>query len=217
MTKFEQIQSVKSFHDLANQGLVIVNEGKRLMLSALEGLLALQPNRTISVETLNLDAKLAWNATNPSGYEDDDDISIIALTLVCDRISEDKDISVRYSYISRITNKPTESKTSLSLVSNIDPYDIIDAYMESMQGEEMELEDNITMDTLYLTNGKQVDTRLVYVPELDSNVLVASESVGEEIEEGSADDDNFYAYVPDHEFSTLTDDELVAWLDKYIN
>lgn len=187
------------------------------MRSALEGLLAIQPNRTIDVENLNLDAKLAWNATNLDGYEDDDDISINQLTLTYDRITEDKDILVRYSYVSRKTNKTVENEISFSHIKDIDPYDILDAYMESMQGEEMELEENITMDTLYLTSGKQVNTRSVYVSELGYDVLVTSESVEKEIEEGSADYEQFYAYVPDHEFNTLTNEELEVWVYKNID
>lgn len=217
MTKFEEIESVKAFASLATQGLVIINEGNRLMRSALEGLLTIQPNRTINVETINLDAKLAWNACNPDGYENGDDIKIISLTLTYNHDRDSKDIIVRYAYVNRKTNKMMKSVASFSHLDGIDPYDILNAYVESMQGNEMELEENITTDTIRLQNGKEVTTRSVYVTELKCPVLVTSESVEREIEEGSADDDNFYAYVPDHEFNTLTDDELKDWVEKNIN
>ena len=74
------------------------------------------------------------------------------------------------------------------------------------------------INTVKLSNGTAIPAREVYLSELGYDVLVACETDYDKyVEEGSKDDELFYAYVPDHEFNTLTDDELIAWLDKYIN
>lgn len=79
-----------------------------------------------------------------------------------------------------------------------------------------------TIEHMVISDGRTVDVRKVYIPELGKDVLVSSETVGKSLyndETGlyDADDDLFYGYVPDHEFNTLTDDELQAWVNKYLN
>lgn len=214
MTTYEQINAAKAFHDIATKGLVIIDEGKRVMKGALVGLLSLQPNKEICTDGMHLDATLAWNACNPDGYEDGDEIQIKKVTL-----GEEEDILVHFSYQSKTNGCRKESYISISLVSGLDCHDIIDAYLESMQGNEMRVEE-IEKDTVELSNGTAIPARMVYISENGYNVYVyvACESdYNKYIEEGSKDDELFYAYVPDHEFNTLTDDELIAWLDKYIN
>lgn len=79
-----------------------------------------------------------------------------------------------------------------------------------------------TIEHMVISDGRTVDVRKVHVPELGKDVLVSSETVRESLhnevtDEYDADDDLFYGYVPDHEFYTLTDDELKAWVNKYLN
>lgn len=212
MTKFEEIESVKVFHDIATKGLTIIEEGKRVMKSALVGLLSLQPNKEICTNGMHLDATLAWNACNPDGYEDGDEIQIKKVTL-----GENEDILVHFSYQSNTSGCRKESYISLSLVNGLDSHDIIDAYLESMQGNEMRIEE-IEKETVVLSNGTAIPARMVYISEIGYDVYVACESdYNKYIEEGSKDDEFFYAYVPDHEFNTLTDDELKDWVEKNIN
>lgn len=79
-----------------------------------------------------------------------------------------------------------------------------------------------TIEHMVISDGRDVDVRKVRVPELGKDVLVSSETVRESLhnevtDEYDADDDLFYGYVPDHEFYTLTDDKLQAWVNKYLN
>jgi len=79
-----------------------------------------------------------------------------------------------------------------------------------------------TIEHMVISDGRTVDVRKAYIPELGKDVLVSSETVCESLYNGEtglydADDDLFYGYVPDHEFNTLTDDELQAWVNKYLN
>jgi len=80
-----------------------------------------------------------------------------------------------------------------------------------------------TIEHMVISDGRTVDVRKVQIPdELGKYVLVSSETVRETLynevtDEYDADDDLFYGYVPDHEFYTLTDDELQAWVNKYLN
>ena len=79
-----------------------------------------------------------------------------------------------------------------------------------------------TIEHMVISDGRTVDVRKVHVPELGTDVLVSSETVRESLynevtDEYDADDDLFYGYVPDHQFYTLTDDELQAWVNKYLN
>lgn len=78
------------------------------------------------------------------------------------------------------------------------------------------------IERMTISKGRVVDVRNVFIPELGKDVLVSSETVGKTLyndETGlyDADDDLFYGYVPDHEFNTLTDDELQAWVNKHLN
>jgi hypothetical protein len=131
MTTYEQINTAKAFHDIATKGLGIVEDGKRIMKGALVGLLSLQPNKEICTDGMHLDATLAWNACNPDGYEDGDEIQVKKVTL-----GEDEDILVHFSYQSRTSGLRKESYISLSLISGLDCHDIIDAYFESLQDNE---------------------------------------------------------------------------------
>jgi hypothetical protein len=79
-----------------------------------------------------------------------------------------------------------------------------------------------TIEHMVISDGRTVDVRKVHVPELGTDVLVSSETVRESLynevtDEYDADDDLFYGYVPDHEFNTLTDDELQTWVNKHLN
>ena len=79
-----------------------------------------------------------------------------------------------------------------------------------------------TIERMVISDGRTVDVRKAYISELGKDVLVSSETVGkslynDEIGLYDAADDLFYGYVPDHEFNTLTDDELQAWVNKYLN
>lgn len=79
-----------------------------------------------------------------------------------------------------------------------------------------------TIEHMVISDGRTVNVRKVHVPELGTDVLVSSETVRESLynevtDEYDADDDLFYGYVPDHQFYTLTDDELQAWVNKYLN
>ena len=79
-----------------------------------------------------------------------------------------------------------------------------------------------TIEHMVISDGRTVYVRKVHVPELGTDVLVSSETVRESLynevtDEYDADDDLFYGYVPDHQFYTLTDDELQAWVNKYLN
>ena len=79
-----------------------------------------------------------------------------------------------------------------------------------------------TIEHMVISDGRTVNVRKVHVPELGTDVLVSSETVRESLynevtDEYDADDDLFYGYVPDHQFYTLTDDELQARVNKYLN
>lgn len=79
-----------------------------------------------------------------------------------------------------------------------------------------------TIEHMVISDGRTVDVRKVHVPELGTDVLVSSETVRETLYNGvtdeyDADDELFYGYVPDHQFYTLTDEELQSWVNKYLN
>lgn len=70
-------------------------------------------------------------------------------------------------------------------------------------------------------NGKTVPVRSVHVKDV-GDVLVASETTETllKVNDGGEylpEDDMFYCYVPDHEFDTLTDEGLQAWVEKNID
>lgn len=79
-----------------------------------------------------------------------------------------------------------------------------------------------TIEHMVISDGRTVDVRKVHVPELGTDVLVSSETVRESLhnevtDEYDADDELFYGYVPNYQFYTLTDEELQAWVNKYLN
>ena len=80
-----------------------------------------------------------------------------------------------------------------------------------------------TIGRMTISDGRVVDVRKVQIPdELGTEVLVSSETVGNSLYNDDtdlydADDDLFYGYVPDHEFNTLTDEELQAWVNKHLD
>ena len=83
--------------------------------------------------------------------------------------------------------------------------------LQIVMDEMAKIEEGPTLFTMGIGEGRML-YRLAFIPELGTEVMVASESSLKHIAEGTPEDDKFYCYVPDDKFFSMKDGEFSEYV-----